>query len=369
VYSLSRWVPAANTCTRARREPSENWTAAVGVVRLIRDILPLMSPRVQAARLAYLAGGGRLIMRADIQGRGRSEMTEQEWLASEDPAAMLRHLTHQRIPTYQGAYQSGWIEQELNEPLVSDRKLRLFAVACYWDVAVAADAVKCGGSAAAVEAELWADGRLPVLEPGTRNYSLESFPTGRDHAAGALRWVGYHRGNRTCEELAADQGHLLREIVGNPFQKPVWVLKKRSVGGGRYNWEKRDGSLASIGEAGTFKFFDADWLTPTVLSLARAAYDHRDAATGHLDPVTLAAVADALEEAGCPLDVTCQACKGKGGWSSTAGPRGGVGGQTMTACRTCDGEGVVPHPLLAHLRSPGPHVRGCWALDLILGKE
>jgi hypothetical protein len=25
--------------------------------------------------------------------------------------------------------------------------------------------------------------------------------------------------------------------------------------------------------------------------------------------------------------------------------------------------------LLGHLRGPGPHVRGCWALDLILGKE
>jgi hypothetical protein len=25
--------------------------------------------------------------------------------------------------------------------------------------------------------------------------------------------------------------------------------------------------------------------------------------------------------------------------------------------------------LLSHLRGPGPHVRGCWALDLILGKE
>ena len=25
--------------------------------------------------------------------------------------------------------------------------------------------------------------------------------------------------------------------------------------------------------------------------------------------------------------------------------------------------------LLAHLRQPGKHVRGCWALDLILGKE
>jgi hypothetical protein len=25
--------------------------------------------------------------------------------------------------------------------------------------------------------------------------------------------------------------------------------------------------------------------------------------------------------------------------------------------------------LLAHLRGPGPHVRGCWAVDLVLGKE
>ncbi len=25
--------------------------------------------------------------------------------------------------------------------------------------------------------------------------------------------------------------------------------------------------------------------------------------------------------------------------------------------------------MLSHLRGPGPHVRGCWALDLVLGKE
>ena len=30
----------------------------------------------------------------------------------------------------------------------------------------------------------------------------------------------------------------------------------------------------------------------------------------------------------------------------------------------CDGE-----PILAHLRGPGPHFRGCWALDLVLGKD
>jgi hypothetical protein len=31
--------------------------------------------------------------------------------------------------------------------------------------------------------------------------------------------------------------------------------------------------------------------------------------------------------------------------------------------------GCADAPLLEHLRSPGPHVRGCWALDLVLAKK
>jgi hypothetical protein len=31
--------------------------------------------------------------------------------------------------------------------------------------------------------------------------------------------------------------------------------------------------------------------------------------------------------------------------------------------------GCTDADVLAHCRGPGPHVRGCWALDLILGKE
>jgi hypothetical protein len=31
--------------------------------------------------------------------------------------------------------------------------------------------------------------------------------------------------------------------------------------------------------------------------------------------------------------------------------------------------GCTDAHLLAHLRSPGPHVRGCWAVDLLLGKQ
>jgi hypothetical protein len=70
------------------------------------------------------------------------------------------------------------------------------------------------------------------------------------------------------------------------------------------------------------------WQDGTVRELARAAYDERRLPEGTLDPARLAVLADALEDAGCT-----------------------------------DAE------LLAHLRGPGPHVRGCWAVDLILGKE
>jgi hypothetical protein len=69
------------------------------------------------------------------------------------------------------------------------------------------------------------------------------------------------------------------------------------------------------------------WLRPQVVALAQAAYDHRDLPSGHLDPARLTVLADALEEAGC-----------------------------------------ADADLLGHLRGPGPHVRGCWALDLLLGK-
>jgi hypothetical protein len=63
------------------------------------------------------------------------------------------------------------------------------------------------------------------------------------------------------------------------------------------------------------------WLAPSVLSIARRAYEERDFAA-------LPVLADALEDAGC----------------------------------------TAPD-LLSHLRGPGPHYRGCWAIDLILGKR
>jgi len=74
--------------------------------------------------------------------------------------------------------------------------------------------------------------------------------------------------------------------------------------------------------------FDPGCRTPTVTGLALAAYEQRDPVSGDLDNARLAILSDALEEAGC-----------------------------------------AEPAILSHLRSPGPHVRGCWAVDLVLGKQ
>ena len=66
--------------------------------------------------------------------------------------------------------------------------------------------------------------------------------------------------------------------------------------------------------------FDPAWRTETAVGLAERMYDSRDFST-------MPVLADALEDAGCD------------------------------------------HPdMLAHCRGGGPHVRGCWVIDLVLGK-
>jgi hypothetical protein len=71
-----------------------------------------------------------------------------------------------------------------------------------------------------------------------------------------------------------------------------------------------------------------DWNDATVVRLAQSAYEERNLPAGTLDTGRLAVLADALEEAGC-----------------------------------------TDADILGHLRGPGPHVRGCWPVDLCLGKS
>jgi hypothetical protein len=72
---------------------------------------------------------------------------------------------------------------------------------------------------------------------------------------------------------------------------------------------------------------DSRLISDTVLKLAQGCYEARDPITGFLDNTRLGVLADSLEDVGC-----------------------------------------TDASLLDHLRGPGPHARGCWALDAVLGK-
>lgn len=107
------------------------------------------------------------------------------------------------------------------------------------------------------------------------------------------------QGSSSSAEIALEneekgQSFLFRDIFGNPF-RPIAL--------------------------------DPSWLTPTVQSLAQAAYNEPILPAGTLDNNRLAILADALTDASC----TDQA-------------------------------------ILDHLRCPSLHVRGCHALDLLLAK-
>ena len=250
-------------------------------------------------------------------------MDEAEWLACNDPGRMLEFL----------------------RGMVSDRKFRLFAVAC---CQLIAHRITDPNSRRAIQAaEQYADGLISLdtlrearatapssrmggatlggLRTGrsglARATSPSSTPGGAPHARDAARattnessWTAARDAQRRAmqqiwekarlswetapvEKAAAynSQRAILRDIFGNPF-RPVLL--------------------------------NPAWRTPAVLSLAQAAYENRLLSAGTLDPDRLAILADALEESGC-----------------------------------------TDAAILRHLREPGPHVRGCHVLDLLLGKE
>jgi hypothetical protein len=99
---------------------------------------------------------------------------------------------------------------------------------------------------------------------------------------------------------------------------------------GSYRYE--DGNRALLydifGNPFRSNAFNPSWQTATVMSVAQAAYDDRALPEGLLDCTRLAVLSDALEDVGC-----------------------------------------TDAAILDHLRCPGPHVRGGWALDIVLGKE
>jgi len=202
----------------------------------------------------------------------------------------------------------------------SDRKLRLFACACcrlVWGSLIDQR------SRGAVEvAERFADG---LAGPGEMDAAR---PAAEAAFAGAEAFY---------QETVTTYGHYDREdeceaaeVAIASVARPVWPAVHALRGWVSFLRERKPRLLRDIFGPIPFRLVSTSpgWQTPQVVALAQAAYDERELPAGTLDTTWLAVLADALEEAGC-----------------------------------------VQADILGHLRGPGPHVRGCWAVDLLLGKE
>src|SRR5262245_21905363 len=244
--------------------------------------------------------------------------------------------------------EAGWLECDDSKPMLefvrgrtSDRKLRLFAVGCCWPLWPWMTERCCQD--ALLTAERFADGlsdrrdlagARKAMKADFRNRRREAIrkaaldETGSDRraAARATGWAGAwdaaHAALRAGAYEAASNASLC-----------AWVTLTGSAEDGRLIPGRELLSQQSrllrcvIGNPFRPGPVDPALLTATVTGLAAVAYDERALPSGELDPQRLAVLADALEEAGC-----------------------------------------TDPDLLGHLRSPGAHVRGCWALDLVLGK-
>lgn len=279
-------------------------------------------------------------------------MTESEWLTSTDPAAMLSACLALTTPGQVGFIIPGKVGNLAYRP--SGRQLRLFAAACREHFHVSA---YNGGTESRREGE-------------SRD---------RDDAESPERAARLWATEVSQRPLRAE---FLRCLFGNPFRQLTFQRLSCLNCGGPYTPLKRDTlpMLSWCKRCNVDGPFWADvlrgerpeWMTgETVRAIAADIYESRR--WGDL-PV----LADALEEAGCSGE-RCSVCAGSG--KASVEPRLSLALQRafgddqeqiarhVPACGYCGGAGRVPNQLLEHLRSGGPHTRGCWATDAILGKE
>jgi hypothetical protein len=235
-------------------------------------------------------------------------MTEAQWLACDDPGPMLEFLRGR----------------------ASERKLRLFGCATCRDLDPSLSASEAARVAVAV-VERYVDGEATRAEldaacaaarEATYAYFRQRALTGQPDSIEERRVAMLARIARWAAEGRHPVGEMRVAVVAN--DPNCW----ESVGvEGR--WRRLVRLLREVfGNPFGPATCDPAWRTPDAVALAQAAYDERHLPAGTLDAARLAVLADALEGAGCS-----------------------------------------DRAMLSHLREPGPHVRGCWVVDLILDRQ
>jgi hypothetical protein len=216
-------------------------------------------------------------------------MTEEEWLASANPAPMLEFVRGK----------------------TSDRKLRLFACGVCRQLAplVGIDEYVRGIEAA----ESYVDGGRMRAAMKRCRQALDKRLTATVDSSGrgqSQEWHALYLGHLAiCENnyrnFAANLSDIRSGWRGDPFGE---ILRNPHL-------IARD----TFGNPFRPVAVDPGWLTSTVVDLARGIYADRA-----FDRLPI--LADALQDAGCENP-----------------------------------------DVLDHCRGPGPHVRGCWVVDLVLG--
>jgi hypothetical protein len=171
-------------------------------------------------------------------------------------------------------------------------------------------------SAAIAAGEMFADAAV----------EKDALTAARKAANAAVREIARAAGNGSAREWAASAAEMVSHAT---YQDAYITAASRAstaigVSGARAREEEQVAQWALLRDIFGNPFrpvaFDPSWRTEAVVGLARGMYESRD-----FGPMPV--LADALEDAGC----------------ADAG-------------------------VLTHCRGPGPHVRGCWVVDLVLGK-
>lgn len=171
-------------------------------------------------------------------------------------------------------------------------------------------------------AEAYADGAA------TRTDLARAYGRAESSSWALLQAPGPRR-TQADRDYAACRGAVFAAMPQGGHPAAISAMQEAALAGKRGDlWARQCDLLRDIFQPFRPVLVSAASPPAAILSLALAAYTERDPESGWLDPGRLAVLADALEEGGCR-----------------------------------DAE------LLAHLRSEGMHVRGCWALDLVLGRR
>jgi hypothetical protein len=238
-------------------------------------------------------------------------MTEAEWLTATDPTPLL-----------------GYSGENTN-----DRKLRLFACACcrrIWRLLADAGAPESNRHPLRYTVELgekYADGLVSRRRLRGKDFG-DSTDRAETLAAMATIYMG-RRGQKEPESsICARNASALAAFAAARPNKSVYYVEDidaESSGRPRVYRAERKAQAALFRDIFGNPFrpvaFDPRWRTADVLGLARGIYEERA-----FDRLPL--LADALMDAGCGDEA-----------------------------------------ILTHCRSDGLHVRGCWVVDLVLGKE